>query len=109
MLQKAGMIAPDGRCKTMDAAADGYVRAETCRAIYLMPTNLHGMTARHCARSQLGIDPSHEAMTDVATCVSNTCFHCAGVLSTDAILQQKLHLHDCCAHTVLCTISVYPS
>jgi acyl transferase domain-containing protein len=28
MFQKAGMLAPDGRCKTMDAAADGYVRAE---------------------------------------------------------------------------------
>lgn len=45
MLQRAGMIAPDGRCKTMDAAADGYVRAETCKAIYLMPANMHGMTA----------------------------------------------------------------
>lgn len=45
MLQRAGMIAPDGRCKTMDAAADGYVRAETCKAMYLMPANMQGMTA----------------------------------------------------------------
>ena len=29
-LTKAHMMAPDGRCKTFDAAADGYVRGEGC-------------------------------------------------------------------------------
>ena len=32
---KARMLAPDGRCKTFDAAADGYVRAEGCGIIVL--------------------------------------------------------------------------
>lgn len=30
LFAKAGMLAPDGRCKTLDAAADGYVRGEAC-------------------------------------------------------------------------------
>lgn len=28
MFKRAGMLAPDGRCKTLDSAADGYVRGE---------------------------------------------------------------------------------
>ncbi len=29
------MLAPDGRCKTLDAAAEGYVRAEAVGAVWL--------------------------------------------------------------------------
>lgn len=33
--RKSGMLAADGRCKTLDAAADGYVRAEAAGALFL--------------------------------------------------------------------------
>jgi len=36
MFQRAGMINPDGRCKTLDAAADGYVRGEACGSVMLL-------------------------------------------------------------------------
>ena len=35
MFATAAMTAPDGRCKTLDAAADGYVRAEACVVVKL--------------------------------------------------------------------------
>lgn len=35
MFKRAGMLAPDGRCKTLDSAADGYVRGEACASAML--------------------------------------------------------------------------
>ena len=35
LFSKWGMMAPDGRCKTFDAAADGFVRSEGCAMIVL--------------------------------------------------------------------------
>lgn len=32
-VSSAGMLSPQGRCKTLDASADGYVRGESCTAL----------------------------------------------------------------------------
>ena len=37
MFSKWGMMAADGRCKTFDAAADGFVRGEGCALLVLKP------------------------------------------------------------------------
>ena len=39
MFQKAGMLAPDGRCKTLDVAADGYVRGEAAGVLFFQNIN----------------------------------------------------------------------
>ena len=39
MYHRAGMLTPDGRCKTFDQGADGYVRAEAVGAAHLKAIN----------------------------------------------------------------------
>ena len=46
MFQRAGMMSPEGRCKTLDATADGYVRGEAVVSALLQPLdNPSGQTA----------------------------------------------------------------
>ena len=40
--QVAGMLSAEGRCKTLDASADGYVRAEACVVLRLDATDGRG-------------------------------------------------------------------
>ncbi len=43
----AGMLAADGRCKTLDASADGYVRAENCIVLALVVAGSMGLDGAH--------------------------------------------------------------
>ncbi|WP_342379999.1 amino acid adenylation domain-containing protein [Myxococcus stipitatus] len=74
---QAGMMASDGRCKTFDAAADGYVRSEGCGVIVLKRLEdalasgdpilavLRGSAVNHDGQSNGLTAPSGVAQQDV--------------------------------------------
>ncbi len=74
---KAGMLSPDGRCKTFDKSADGYVRGEGVGAILLKPLNealndsdhiygiIKGSAENHGGRATSLTAPNPGAQTDV--------------------------------------------
>ena len=39
MFSLSGMLSSDGRCKTLDASANGYVRSESCTAVLIQPSD----------------------------------------------------------------------
>jgi acyl transferase domain-containing protein len=49
MFTRAGMLSPDGRCKTLDAAADGYVRGEAVSAMMLQAVAAGGSGGSYAA------------------------------------------------------------
>jgi acyl transferase domain-containing protein/D-arabinose 1-dehydrogenase-like Zn-dependent alcohol dehydrogenase/acyl carrier protein len=76
---KAGMLSPDGRCKTFDASADGYVRSEGAAVLYLKPLAdaladgdpvyavLRGSATNHGGRAKSLTAPNPNAQADLIT------------------------------------------
>ena len=71
LLGCAGMLAADGRCKTLDAAAEGYVRAEAVGAVWLRClTSVAGLT--------LGPKrPVSTASSSASSCLQQTNIPCS--------------------------------
>lgn len=78
MFQRAGMMTPDGRCKTLDAAADGYVRAESVVVSLLQSASgsmahsddsasvfIHGTAVNQGGRSSTLTAPNGPSQQDV--------------------------------------------
>ena len=73
MFQRAGMMTPDGRCKTLDGAADGYVRGEAVVTALLRCLAggdescvlLHGTAVNQGGRSSTLTAPNGPSQQDV--------------------------------------------
>jgi acyl transferase domain-containing protein/acyl carrier protein len=86
-IAKAGMLSPDGKCKTFDQSADGYVRAEGAGALLLKPLRraladgdhvyavIKGSAENHGGRANSLTAPSPRAQADLIV----TAFRRAGV------------------------------
>jgi len=95
---KAGLLAPDGRCKSFDAAADGYVRSEGAGAVLLKPLSaaqadgdpivalIHGSAVNSDGRSNGMVAPNLRAQV---ACV-RAAFAQAGI---DPAATQYVEAH----------------
>jgi acyl transferase domain-containing protein/NADPH:quinone reductase-like Zn-dependent oxidoreductase/acyl carrier protein/NAD(P)-dependent dehydrogenase (short-subunit alcohol dehydrogenase family) len=85
-----GMLTPDGRCKTLDSTADGYVRAETCVVHLLKPVDsafgeeTEGVLILGSAVNQDGKSSSLTAPSGPAQ----------QLVLRDALLAAELDAHD---------------
>ena len=83
--RRAKMLAPDGRCKTFDAAADGYVRAEGCGVLVLKRLQdairdgdrviavIEGSAINQDGRSSSLTAPSLQAQIKVIEAAAHSC------------------------------------
>lgn len=97
MFAKAGMLTPDGRCKTLDSAADGYVRGEACVVLALracvdgrLPEGtlavLAGAASNQDARSSSLTAPNGRAQQ----AVTRTALRVAG-LQAEQVAMLQMH------------------
>lgn len=95
---KSGMLSPDGRCKTFDHRADGYVRGEGVAAVLLKPLSraladgdhvhalIRGTAVNHGGRANSLTAPNPQAQTDVIVRA-----HRAAGVSADTITYIEAH------------------
>ncbi|DBA84018.1 TPA: hypothetical protein ACH3X1_006502 [Trebouxia sp. C0004] len=95
MFQRAGMLTRDGRCKALDAAADGYVRSESCAMV--MMASSWGESDLPCAimvGSAVNQDGRASSLTapngPSQAAVIREALTAAG---TEAAAMRSLHLH----------------
>jgi NADPH:quinone reductase-like Zn-dependent oxidoreductase/3-oxoacyl-(acyl-carrier-protein) synthase/acyl carrier protein len=99
MFQKAGMLAPDGRCKSLDVAADGYVRGEAAGVLFFQNISVETSTTASAALALLcGTAVNQDGRSSSLTApngpaqqeVARTALQMAGLKSSDV---SHLQIH----------------
>lgn len=93
MFQRAGMLAPDGRCKALDAAADGYVRAEAAAMMLIGVDDGHGgpalaVLAGKQAVTLCGCHGNH-MNSGLLLCLPLFCCATANILATCMVRHRQ--------------------
>ena len=94
MFLRAGMLAPDGRCKTLDTRADGYVRAESCDTCLLRGASHHSSGDTQVSGTAVNQDGRTSSLTapngPSQTRVIMSALTCAAVQPT-AVCALEMH------------------
>jgi len=95
MLGRAGVLAPGGRCRTLDAQADGYVRGEGAAVVVLKPVAslgphdrvyavIRASATNHNGRNEWIMAPSRAAQAAVVR-------HCCAQVGIEGVDYVEMH------------------
>ncbi|GEM_PF-3640534 len=88
---RANMLAADGRCKTFDAAADGYVRSEGCGVVILKKLSDAERDQDHVLAIISGSAVNHDGQSNGFTAPNG---HAQVALIEEALAQANCQAHD---------------
>ena len=89
MLTRATMLSPEGRSKTLDASADGYVRGETCKMLYLRPAGAM-LAGAGASTSSSGIAQPQQPLGLLMASAVNTNGRASSLTAPNGPAQQML-------------------
>jgi acyl transferase domain-containing protein/acyl carrier protein len=92
----AQMISPDGRCKTLDAAANGYVRGEACVVVILEP-RLDTSNGQFCFMIVVGSATNQDGRSSTITAPNGPAQRSVILAAIDSASSDRWEISSPCA------------